>query len=211
MSTNAVAGTGLLGPRPKPMDVVGKETTHTPRVQPTPSTSERSRRRRRRDRWRQAGRVAIPGTGPGPRPGPGHGHGAATCCRGETNPVPSRVLDVDAAEGAGRAPLGEGDADSPRLRGDRRGVGDGPHDRDDRPCESDERLHVSSPGSRSGWQRIILGRRGDERALSRSVATLAPTTSTWDRPGAADLQKRWWGGWGSNPRPKDYESSALTG
>ncbi len=20
----------------------------------------------------------------------------------------------------------------------------------------------------------------------------------------------WWGGWGSNPRPKDYESSALT-
>ncbi len=21
----------------------------------------------------------------------------------------------------------------------------------------------------------------------------------------------WWGGWGSNPRPKDYESSALTG
>jgi len=22
---------------------------------------------------------------------------------------------------------------------------------------------------------------------------------------------RWWGGWGSNPRPRDYESLALTG
>jgi hypothetical protein len=21
----------------------------------------------------------------------------------------------------------------------------------------------------------------------------------------------WWGGWGSNPRPADYESAALTG
>jgi hypothetical protein len=24
-------------------------------------------------------------------------------------------------------------------------------------------------------------------------------------------QIRWWGGWGSNPRPADYESAALTG
>jgi hypothetical protein len=28
---------------------------------------------------------------------------------------------------------------------------------------------------------------------------------------AADLRQRWWGGRDSNPRPKDYESFALTG
>jgi hypothetical protein len=27
----------------------------------------------------------------------------------------------------------------------------------------------------------------------------------------ADEAKRWWGGRDSNPRPEDYESSALTG
>ena len=27
---------------------------------------------------------------------------------------------------------------------------------------------------------------------------------------ADDLQMRRWGGWGSNPRPRDYESHALT-
>jgi hypothetical protein len=25
-----------------------------------------------------------------------------------------------------------------------------------------------------------------------------------------EVPRGWWGGWGSNPRPKDYESSALT-
>ena len=38
---------------------------------------------------------------------------------------------------------------------------------------------------------------------SSAVATLCGTQSqriTW-----------WWGGWGSNPRPRDYESHALTG
>ena len=29
-----------------------------------------------------------------------------------------------------------------------------------------------------------------------------------NRQTAAQL---WWGGWGSNPRPADYESAALTG
>jgi integrase len=29
-------------------------------------------------------------------------------------------------------------------------------------------------------------------------------------PQAAELRKREWGGWGSNPRPRDYESPALT-
>lgn len=45
-----------------------------------------------------------------------------------------------------------------------------------------------------------------EPIVSRSVAT-AHSTARADRTAhAADLQKLWWGGWGSNPRPKDYES-----
>ena len=35
------------------------------------------------------------------------------------------------------------------------------------------------------------------------------TTQTRVRPRARHTIE--WGGWGSNPRPKDYESSALTG
>ena len=47
--------------------------------------------------------------------------------------------------------------------------------------------------------------------VSRNVATAPAAESTTSTRDASDLRKREWGGWGSNPRPKDYESSALTG
>jgi hypothetical protein len=42
----------------------------------------------------------------------------------------------------------------------------------------------------------------DEGDLSGALAP-TPTCDAVNRP--------WWGGWGSNPRPTDYESAALTG
>jgi hypothetical protein len=52
-------------------------------------------------------------------------------------------------------------------------------------------------------------KRSPQRVSSNVATTLAATRAPRVAR-VADLRKRWWGGWGSNPRPKDYESSALT-
>ncbi len=44
--------------------------------------------------------------------------------------------------------------------------------------------------------------------LFRSSATAALSQPIGNRIAAGQT---WWGGWGSNPRPTDYESAALTG
>lgn len=42
--------------------------------------------------------------------------------------------------------------------------------------------------------------------VSRSVAAAPEGRCTGGARQIADLRKLWWGGWGSNPRPKDYEA-----
>ncbi len=46
---------------------------------------------------------------------------------------------------------------------------------------------------------------------SRSLAAARQQATLGMGQQAADLQKHWWGVWGLNPRPTDYESAALTG
>ena len=46
---------------------------------------------------------------------------------------------------------------------------------------------------------------------SAEVARTEELGEAGNRKTASDLAFHRWGGWGSNPRPKDYESSALTG
>ncbi len=47
--------------------------------------------------------------------------------------------------------------------------------------------------------------------VSKTVADLHRSSHPCEAVDGSDLREHWWGGWGSNPRPKDYESSALTG
>jgi hypothetical protein len=64
-----------------------------------------------------------------------------------------------------------------------------------------------------------LADRMDE-AAARASCKLSADSAPRSGRSTARLEARrccltwtlvWWGGWGSNPRPKDYESSALTG
>jgi hypothetical protein len=73
-----------------------------------------------------------------------------------------------------------------------------------------ERIHGSPAPNQGGALQ--------ERAIR--VPAIPPIKPCWVTdghgrlPGLCGIQcprfRRWWGGWGSNPRPKDYESSALT-
>jgi hypothetical protein len=47
--------------------------------------------------------------------------------------------------------------------------------------------------------------------LPQDDENLADTISTRDKSHRFAQWCGWWGGWGSNPRPADYESAALTG
>jgi hypothetical protein len=47
--------------------------------------------------------------------------------------------------------------------------------------------------------------------VSRLLAQPGGAARGASQESASDMGKRWWGGWDSNPRPRDYESHALTG
>ena len=71
-----------------------------------------------------------------------------------------------------------------------------------------------SPGARERrrWAAarcFLAHRRGVLRADDYANRNGRP--SAQGAPMTVCAGQTWWGGWGSNPRPKDYESSALTG
>jgi len=78
-------------------------------------------------------------------------------------------------------------------------------------------LHPSAGAGPSGRRRADGGSSADDdesSVIRTSVSILVPSVT-----GAAKSQpagnrstagQTWWGGWGSNPRPADYESAALT-
>ena len=56
--------------------------------------------------------------------------------------------------------------------------------------------HMTPTRLREPWAPCGLGNRSSKSTIDTQ---------------AVDLRLYWWGGWGSNPRPRDYESPALTG
>ena len=71
-----------------------------------------------------------------------------------------------------------------------------------------------APGCRRAGRRAGPGSRG--RVMTRTDVPLVflGSTAAGCHSSAQDhvpAGQKWWGGWGSNPRPADYESAALTG
>lgn len=64
-------------------------------------------------------------------------------------------------------------------------------------------------------QSAALVPRAHRRSVDSRVPTVCPPGSTEGREAGGVVDKTagqpGWGGWGSNPRPRDYESHALTG
>ena len=69
--------------------------------------------------------------------------------------------------------------------------------------------HVVDELLRDASSRVGAAYYGPAKGTTATeTATVAPPRKV--RPTTFPHGQRWWGGWGSNPRPKDYESSALT-
>ena len=73
--------------------------------------------------------------------------------------------------------------------------------------------HGRHPGLLLEWRRTVPGWQG---RVVRPVLEAGDwiVVEEWLQAEKLEAQSprfcRWWGGWGSNPRPRDYESLALT-